>query len=175
MSITDFGVNRCCFETGEYGTNEFSAVAGAKPASNGAVLLEVPGIFFGTKLNLGLPAKLGEGSPISGFRGDVVRLNNSSIYRGENVFQAVKLNLHSEGALSEIVEHGILVLEPDDEPVGDGHTLAFLGDDNCNRIRKYSRARQPTMPKISVFPYHIHFIKILLMLTTKIISYPPPK
>jgi hypothetical protein len=138
------------FETGEYWTNELSAVAGAKPASDGTVLLEVPGIFIGTKLNLGLPAKLGEGSPISGFGRDVVRLNNSSIYGGENVFQAVKLNLHSKGALSEIVEHGILVLEPDDEPVGDRHPRAFLGDHNCKQIRKYIRARQTTMPKTVV-------------------------
>jgi hypothetical protein len=90
---------------------------------------------------------LGEGSPISGFGGDVVRLNNSSIYRGENVFQAVKLDLHSEGALSEIVEHGILVFEPDDEPVGDGHPLAFLS------IHNYARARQPTMAKTADFNY----------------------
>jgi hypothetical protein len=133
------------FETAEYRTDEFSAVAGTKPASNGGVFLEVPRILIGTKVNLGLPVELSEISPISGFGVNVVRFDNSRIWWGEDVFQAVKLDLNSEGALSQIVEHGILVLKPDDEPVGDRHPLAFLPGHNSEGIRKYIRAQQLTL------------------------------
>ena len=114
-------------------------------------MLEVPRIPVGTQVNLGLPGELRETSPISCFGVDVVRLNNPPIYRGENVFQAVELDLHSEGALSQIVEHGILVLEPDDEPVGDVHPLAFLREHKPNRVCKYARVLQPTMPTAKGF------------------------
>jgi hypothetical protein len=146
------------FDTSKYWTNEFGAIAGAKPASNRGVFLKVPRIPIGTKVNLGLPIELGETSPITGFGVNVVRLNNTRIWWGEHVFQAVKLDLHSEGALSQIVEHGILVFEPDDEPVGGRHPLAFLPGRNSEPTRKYIRARQPTMPKNNSFNYKPHFI-----------------
>jgi hypothetical protein len=68
------------------------------------------------------------------------------------------------------VEHGILVLEPDDEPVGDRHPLAFLPEHNSNRIGTYVRARQPTMPNTNRFGLQSYFIKYSLCFTIEIIS-----
>jgi hypothetical protein len=102
-------------------TDKLGAISGVKFASHGCVFLEMPRVPVRSKGNRGVGAKLLEVPAIPGSRGNVVRLDDAAIERGENVIQPVEFNFYAKGTVLKITKHGILVLEPYDEPVWGSH------------------------------------------------------
>jgi hypothetical protein len=109
------------FNTTQNWTDEFGAMSGVKFASHGCVFLKMPRVSARSKGNLGVGAKLLEAPAIPGPRGNVVRLDDAVIKRGKNVIQPVEFNFHAKGTVLKIMKHGILVLEPYDEPMWGSH------------------------------------------------------
>jgi hypothetical protein len=81
----------------------------------------VPRVSVRSKGNVGVGAKLREAPAIPGSRGNVVRLDDAVIKRGEKVVQAVEFDFDAKGTVLKITKHGILVLEPYDEPMWGSH------------------------------------------------------
>jgi hypothetical protein len=102
-------------------TDEFGAISGVKFTSHGCVFLKMPRVSVRSKGNLRVEAKLLEAPAIPGSRGNVVRLDDAVIKRGENVIQPVEFNFHAKGTVRKIMKHGILVLEPYEEPMWGSH------------------------------------------------------
>jgi hypothetical protein len=109
------------FNTTQDRADEFGAISGVKFAPHGCVFLKVPRVSVRSKGNLGVRAKLFEAPAIPGSRGNVVRLDDAVIKRGEKVVQPVEFNFDAKGTVLKITKHGILVLEPYDEPVWGSH------------------------------------------------------
>jgi hypothetical protein len=86
----------------------------------------VPGIFIRTEFDFSFPLQLMKIQSAPGFGRNFVRFYNAAIARSKKILQAVKLNFNAEGAIGKVLQHGVLVLQPDNEPMGNRHLLAFL-------------------------------------------------